>query len=289
MERLQRLALIHQLLQQQVDMKLLYQDAKRKIPAEGFPQIEKSLTKQFDEVAVEGLMKREQVDSRRKLEESLRAKGSSLEQEKRAFMQRVLAQQWLHEQVKPNDEITHDQMLEYYRERAADFDHPARVRWKELMVRFSDYGGKAEAGAAIAHMGNQVSSGVPFEQVAKASSGGVTASDGGVRDWTAKGSLASNVLDQQLFSPDLPVGSLSPILTTETGFHIILVTEREDAYRTPFLKAQVDIQPKIRQQRFAQGLREYVVRLRQEIPVHTVFDDLAERESLANRPGEPRR
>ena len=80
-------------------------------------------------------------------------------------------------------------MVVYYREHLKEFTTPARAQWEELMVRYSKYPTKAAAFEAIARMGNQVFGGVPFAQVAKAGSDGVTAADGGRRDWTTKGSL----------------------------------------------------------------------------------------------------
>jgi len=287
--RLQRRALVQQLLAQLVETRLLYCDAKRSLPAEGFPQIVKSIGKQFDEMEVESLIKQEGVGSRRELEQKLRARGSSLDREKKAFTQRILAQQWLQNQIKSEEEITHDEMLEYYHLHGEQFDHPARVEWKELMVRFSQYRTREEAGAAISQMGNQVFSGVPFEQVAKAHSDGSTASDGGRRDWTTKGSLVSEVLDRELFNPNLRVGTLSPIIESEKGFHILVITQRENAHRTPFAEVQTDIQAAIRRERSSTDLREYVVRLRDQIPVWVVFDEESGSEELAERPGHPRR
>ena len=67
--------------------------------------------------------------------------------------------------------------------------------------------------------------GAPFPEIARSGSDGVTASDGGARDWTTQGSLVSKKLDEALFG--LPVGELSPILEDEYGLHIVRVTERE--------------------------------------------------------------
>ena len=55
---------------------------------------------------------------------------------------------------------------------------------------------------------------------------GPTSHEGGRYDWTTKGSLVSDVIDQAIFS--LPVGKLSRILEDEKGFHIVRVIERED-------------------------------------------------------------
>lgn len=269
----QRELLVRQKLTQLIETKLIYLDARQTIPEENFPHVEESLGKQFEEVELKEMIQRAKVSTRRELDEKLRGLGTSLAREKRASMQRMLARQWLRQQVKFDEEITYDQMLDYYRDHAAEFEQPARARWREMMARFSKYPTKAAAGAAIAGMGNRVAAGAPFEQVAKAGSDGATAADGGIRDWTTKGSLVCKVLDRALFDPNLSPGQLSPILESEHGFHVILLTEREEARRTPFLEAQVEIQPKIKEERTKEQMRAYVLRLKEQIPVWTIFDD----------------
>ena len=100
------------------------------------------------------------------------------------------------------------------------------------MVRIDKYRSKTDAYAAIACMGNQVLAGKPLAQVAKAQSDGPTADQGGLRDWTGKGSLVAQQLDLALFG--LPVGQLSPILESESGYHIIRVVERRECRASRF-------------------------------------------------------
>ena len=120
-------------------------------------------------------------------------------------------------------------------------------------------------------MGNEVFRGASFAAVARRSSHGPTASEGGVYDLTTKGSLRSEVLDQAIFS--LPVGRLSKILEDDDGCHIVRVIERQDETFVSFTEAQESIREKIKEQRSGAALREYVKRLREEFPVWTIFDD----------------
>lgn len=269
----QRAMLVRQKLKQKIETKLIYQDARRTIPKENIPMIEEKLGEYFEKEELPGLMERSGAKSRQELEQKLQGFGTSLDRERRTFMERALAQQWVHEQIKSDGEISHEQMLAYYQEHSAEYEYPAQARWEQLMVRFSDFPSKAEAYAAIAAMGNRVLAGTPFAEVAKAGSAGATAGQGGQRDWTSKDSLVSEALNQALFG--LPVGSLSPILEDAQGFHIIRVLERKEAGRTPFLEAQVGIREKIREQRRRGKVDEYLARLKQEIPVWTVFDEVA--------------
>jgi parvulin-like peptidyl-prolyl isomerase len=262
--------LIKRILPQHIELKLFYVDAKRNLPPEAIENIREQLGKRFEEVEVSERLKKLELGSRRELEEKLAEWGTSLEHEKQAFIEKAIAQQWIFEKLRKEEEVTHEQLLDYYQAHATEYDHPTRVRWEHLEVTFKKHPDKREAWQLIAMMGNAVQQGQPFDQVAKERSEGVMASKGGQRDWLTQGSLKSEVLDQSLFS--LPAGTLSPIIEDETGFHIIRVVEREDAYRTPFEEIQGDIREKIKGERKQERLEEFVTQLREEIPVTTVFD-----------------
>ncbi len=253
-----------------IETKLVYLDAKRTIPPDALKNFEKRVGEEFERTQVAQIMKSMKADSRYELEQKLRALNSSLEQQKRAFVEQMIAHQWIKQQVKVDEEVTYQQMLTYYREHLSDYEHPARARWQQLMVRFSRIPDKAEAYRTMAEMGNQVLGGNELAEVARAGSDGPTARSGGLRDWTTEGSLVSQALDRAIFS--LPVGQLSPILEDEQGFHIVCVLERNDANRTSFDEAQAGIRKKIRQEREQDQEQTYLAKLWEKTPVWTAFD-----------------
>jgi len=256
---MQRAMLIKQRLMSRIETKLIYLDVKRTIPAERLPEVEKQITKYFESTELPNMLKRSGVESARELDQKLQSLGSSLDREKKSFIERTLAQQWVSQQIKRDEEITYDQMLKYYREHQSEFEKPAQAKWEEIMVQLSKYPGKAEAYDAISRLGNQVLGGASFAQVG-----------GDQHNWTTKGSLVCDELDQAIFI--LPVGQLSKIIESEKGYHIIRVSERVETELTPFLTAQVDIKEKIVQERNARQLREYLDRLEDKIPIWTIYD-----------------
>jgi parvulin-like peptidyl-prolyl isomerase len=267
-------------LRELIQTRLAYQDAKRELPAENWPKIEDELRKEFEGelggpsapqiITLEKLMKRAGVTSRRELDEKLRSLGTSLEQEKRLAIEANLAYKWVCSQVKRDEEVTLAEVVGYYHQHEKDFTTPARAQWEELMVRYSRYPNRAVAYDAIARMGNQVWSGRPFAEVARAGSDGLEAAQGGKRDWTVKGGLACQALDAALFS--LPVGQLSPIIEGDSGFHIIRVTRRDPVIVKPFAEAQAEIKKKIGQQRTEKQVNDYLAKLQARTPVSTIFD-----------------
>jgi parvulin-like peptidyl-prolyl isomerase len=135
-------------------------------------------------------------------------------------------------------------------------------------------------------MGNDVLNGRSFSEVAKESSEGPTASQGGLYEWTTQGSLVSEVIDNAIFS--LPVGELSAILDDHQALHIVRVLERSDAGRTPFVEAQVAIRMELRRQQQESTRKEYLDRLKNRTPIWTVFDDKQKNTRLAENPSTTR-
>jgi hypothetical protein len=261
-------------LESRVEQKLLYLDARRKAPAESFKKVQEMIAKEFESKEIPRLMKDTQAGSRRELEEKLRRLGITLEMRKRGFIEAVLAYQWLREQVKPNEDLGHGEMLSYYREHIAEYEQPGRVRWEQLMVRKGL--NPREAYDKLCWMGNQALDGAPLAEVARKYSDGPTASRGGARDWTGQGSLVSKPLDKAIFSASLSAGNLSRIIEDEQGFHIVRVVERQDSVRKPFLEAQVEIREKIRAQRDSDAKLAFLARLRKETPVRSAFETRSE-------------
>lgn len=255
---------------QLVETRIIVSEAKRKIPEEGFQSAMQKFDEEFYNSVVPQMLKERKLGSAQELDALLRKEGTTLEREKRSFAEQVLQNSWLAQSVKVEQEVTHEDMLRYYQEHAKEYEFESKARWEQISIRFDRHPSKAEAYAAIAAAGNQVLDGRPLAEVAKQVSHGSTADQGGAFNWTTKGSLVSQVLDQALFT--LPVGTLSPILEDERGFHIIRVVERIDAGRKPFTETQMEIRKKITEQRKDAAKAKYLADIRKHATVWTIYD-----------------
>ena len=277
-----RMSIMEKMLRPMIEEKMIVVAALQVIPEEAIPAIEEQVDKQFYGGQTKDLMARAKVTSLAELETILNESGSSIELQKQIFFERSLAAQWMQQQVVDSRPITHQEMLEYYSARLENYDQPARCRWEQLSVRFDKSPSKQAAFNSICTMGNAVADkGVPLEKVAREESQGLSAANGGKRDWTTRGALVSGPLNKAIFT--LPVGQLSEIIEDNTGYHIVRVSERVAAHRTPFRDAQVEISKAIVAKRRKGKVKEYLELLREKVPVWTMFDDApsARPESLA--------
>ena len=275
-----RRAILRQHVNGLIDMKVLYADFKRKVPAENIPKVEENLAQHFEDSEVPRLCEMVKVEDRRQLEELLKQNGSSIADVRRQFYERTIAGEWLRSMAPKPKPVTHDELLAYYQEHLADFDFPAQVKWEELTAQFMQVNGdRAAAWRSIAEMGNEVwqqvtqnpnMRGPVFSEIAKAKSHGITAAEGGQHDWTTRGALRSAEIDQALFS--LEVGQMSDVIESETGFHIVRVLERKDAGRTPFTEAQADIRKTLEAAAKKDLAGVELDQLRDKSRIWTVFD-----------------
>jgi hypothetical protein len=278
-----RTQLIKQRIKSLIETKSVVNHARNKIPKENMKNVEKRINEIFEKHEIPRLMEKGKCETRVQLAEKLKETGTSIERERQSFFEKTLAAQWVQDQVRSdvNREITHDEMMAWYQDHAAEYALPAKARWQQLTVRTDKLRDKTAARQQIIDMGNMiVLQGMAFEDVAKRHSAGTTAASGGYRDWTNRGSLVSKPLDEALFT--LEVGKLSPIIEDEQGFHIIVVLERQDAGKVPFLEAQVGIKEKIKKERRQASMKDFLVELKESTPVWTIYDPPAGAEEQRN-------
>jgi hypothetical protein len=272
-----------------LDRKLLYDEFRRNVPQENMPRVEQELLKPFEEKEIPELMKQLKVNNQRDLERELARLGSSLADVRRTFNENVIASEWVRSKVKINEEVSPEEMLEYYKSHLADYEFPNQARWEELMVQKDRFPDPQQAYVELANMGNEVwqrgtqvaVQGPAFSEIAKARSHGFTAKDGGVHEWTTKGALQSAEIDTALFT--LQVGQMSPIIDSGPAFHVVRVLERKEAGRKPFTEVQGDIRDALKEQRLRAEMGAYIAQLRSQARIWTVFTGPVSADVLVGR------
>lgn len=261
--------LVEQAIRPVIESKMIIAQLKRKLPAEAVTKVTEKLGDHWESEEYRKKLREARVTSRRELEAEYRRFGTTLEREKKQWIETELARQWMGQQIKFDQEVTHEQMLERYRQDIATYQISAGARWEEIKLSYTKES-RAEAWAKLAAAGNQILQGAPFADVAKQVSQGTTATEGGARDWVSKGSLAAKVVDEALFS--LPLGQLSPIIDDGSALQILRVLERREAGVVPFTEAQAEIKKKIQNERIKDQTKTYVNELYGKTKIWTIFE-----------------
>lgn len=263
--------IIRRILPRYIDSKLMYVDVISGLPKEAnLDKIFEEAGKQFDEHVLPVLQKQAKMRSAAEMDAYLRSQGSSLRLMRKSWSENELTKYMTKEKIQSDPEVTRQELLEYYKENEDEFKVVARARWEEIMVKFDQFDDRLSAKKAMAEMGNKIVGGASFAAVARKSSNGFTASDGGKYDWTVKGSLVSPELDRAIF--ELPIDHLSEIIETQTGFHIVRVIERQESGHIPFVEAQTEIRKKLVQIKQDEEFKQHMAKLRRTIPVEILID-----------------
>lgn len=308
----QRDSLTQQLLREAVQRKLMYEMFLRTIPPDKLEEAKASIKERIGEQFSESLeemvekvkkadkteyrdltrqssqlfrlayvMKEMELTTFRELDLLLRRYGSSLETQQQAYAEDQLGRQEMYREARSTAEVTYDDMVAYYQDNLNDFRVATRARWEQITVKFDQFPTKFAAGEAIAKLGNELFYGAPFAAVAKRSSQGDKASEGGYHDWTDWGDFKiSREINEAVFS--IKSGELSDIIVDTEGLHIVRVIERQDAHVIPFADAQVKIKERIQGDRRTEAINKYLADLQDRIPVWTVYDEPDAQEQIAN-------
>lgn len=278
-------------MRQLIETKLLYGDAKRTIQAknaEGWSKLVEDIGKDFESRELQRQIKRAKIGTRAELDAMFAKMGTSVEREKRAFIERAIASQWLHQQTESNEaELPPQELWRYYADHVADYTYPAEVRWEHMMTKMARYE-EADSRRRLCIMGNRVvREGIPFAEVAKRESQGPDAASGGLHDWTKLDELS---VGPTHVSPELrhaletlPIGGMSQVIEDSQGFHIVRVLERKPAGQTPFDQVQAEIKAKLQQDLGNKKMDEFVAKLQRNATVRTVFDNTPLMERLVEQ------
>lgn len=230
-----------------VQGKLIVAAMKEEIPKDKWGEVEKDIVKKFDIFELPGLLKHWKVKNEFELDKKLKEKGSSLKIQKLAFVDKALIGEWLRKEVKYDENVGHEEMLRYYEGHLAEYEFKAKVRFEEIRVNYGRQRAKPAAWETIQRLARQVYAGAPLAEIAKVHSDAASSLQNGLNDWTNKGSIKHQPLDQALFQ--LPLGVLSQIFDDGRGFVVVRVVERKEAGATSFQEAQSGIQKTIKAQR----------------------------------------
>ncbi|MDA7979310.1 MAG: peptidyl-prolyl cis-trans isomerase [Pirellulales bacterium] len=273
---------VQQTLPSLITSRLIIQDFERTVPEEAHEPARKQFVDYFEGTMIPQIMEQAEAPTRAKLIEKLKENGLSLDQIRRTQVDSMLAGVWVRDKTEPSKEFMREELLDFYNEHLKDFEFPSRAKWEQISVSKSGRTPQ-QAFNMLAELGNAVvRQRVPFAQVAKDRSEGPTATSGGAHNWTTQGSLVSEPLDRALFS--LPVGEMSRIIEDDKSFHIIRVTERIMAGRTPFEEVQEQIRETLLEEQRNKNYTKYLAGLRETIPVASILDGTLEWRGQAASP-----
>ena len=219
---------------------------------------------------LEQMMVQNKCTSVAELEKLLAENDYDLEDHESNFKDRQIAMNFVGYKSHSKFEPTRKEMLKYYEEHLSEYEFPSRVHWQQLVVSDAAHGGEAGARKRVDLVVKELVDGADFTATIKKYGDGPKAKTGGKWDWTVKGSLQNKDIENELFT--LPVGEMSGVIRTPTGFQIVQVLDRQDAGRKSFESQQKAIEGRIKEEAYHVRAKEVIAEIREESIIKTIFD-----------------
>ena len=208
------------------------------------------------------------LDSMEDLEKAAQAQGVSFEDFKQNMRNQIITQQVISREVGQKLNLDKADEEKFYEEHKSEMEQPEQVRLSEILISTDKKEpGKDEAQQLDAaqkkadELVAEIRKGASFEDVAKKSSDGPSASQGGDLGLFKRGTLAKE-LEDKTFA--MKVGDVSDVIRTKQGFIILKVTEHHDAGIPPLKDVESKVQDALYMQKLQPALREYLTKLRED-------------------------
>jgi peptidyl-prolyl cis-trans isomerase SurA len=222
------------------------------------------LIKRLDE-----MRKQMNLESMEDLEKAAQGQGVSFEDFKQNMRNQIITQQVIGKEVGSKLAIGKDDIQKYYEAHMSEMQQPEEIRLGEILVSTDKKAGadtteeqqvaaaQAKADALLA----DIRKGQSFEDVAKKSSDGPSAAQGGDLGYFKRGTLAKE-LEDKTFA--MKAGDVSDVIRTKQGFVILSVSEHHEAGVPPLSEVEPRIQDDLYMHKLQPALRAYLEKLREE-------------------------
>ena len=252
-----------------VETKMLVLAAKSEFKKNQLEGLNKAIDKEWG-AHLEQMMEANKCGSFAELEALVAKKDYDLEEHESAFKENQIAMNYVSFKAHSKFEPTRKEMLNYYEENIKDYEFPARVHWQQLVISDEAHKGPAGAKAQVEKAVQELLEDAEFGAVVKKYGDGSKTANGGVWDWTIKGSLQNKEIENELFT--LPVGEMSGVIRTPTGYQIVQVLDRQEAGCKSFESQQKQIESKLKEEAYRVRAKEAIHGIREAAIIKTVFD-----------------
>lgn len=242
-----------QILERLIDNLLVLQVAEERglrVPARFFEEWKKKIMEEM------------KIDSDQEFVRQVELQGQTIEGLKKGFEEGLLLQEVRRMEVDSKVSVSEPEIQERYRQHIAEYTEPARVRIREIVVKF-DQTTEVDQGAKTRRLLQDIRQGADFAEVARMHSESSSREAGGDLGFFNKGELTDK-LDQTAFA--LEPGQVSEIIRLDAAFYILKVEEKVpekiktmDEVRKEVADAIFEEKLSVQMDRYVKGLRERAI------------------------------
>jgi peptidyl-prolyl cis-trans isomerase SurA len=249
-------------------------------------------------------------DNMDQLEEEAKKQGIAWEEFKEQIRAGVVSEQVIGQEVGAKLHISSEEALAWYNKHQKEMEGPEEISLSEILVAIvqpkpteskdsaggaatpdhEDPAKAAEAAAKVAEaktkadtLLDQLRKGAKFEELAKQSSDGTTAAEGGRLGEFKRGELVKEFEDKTF---SLKAGEYTDVIQTKQGFIILKVNAHRAAGVPPFKEVEDRIKEAVYSEKLEPAARDYLTKLRDEayIDIKSGYVDTGASPNQANKP-----
>jgi len=216
-------------------------------------------------------IKQENRFTQETLEEMLRKEGKTLDDLRLTIRKDLEQSMLINQEVRRKIVITDEQVEAYYQSHLQEFQGKQRWRLYDIYLPFPAESSRAQMArlhADAEQIQRQLLQGADFATMAKRYSRGPAAEEGGDLGFFSKGEL-DPVLEKAI--EELQPGEISPVITTNTGLHLIKITDVENTATTSLAEVQETISRQLYQEEINSRYAEWLQGLRERSYVKVVY------------------
>ncbi|UCF99115.1 MAG: peptidylprolyl isomerase [Spirochaetaceae bacterium] len=234
-----------------IDIELLYQESQRR----GFEVSEDRIKGE-----VNGL--RDQFADEQGFVEALERIGISADELRTEYLRQLAIQDMIDADISPSTSVSDQESMDFYENNPAFFFSPEQVRARHILIQASSDQEEAEKKAALAQIEEiraRIVAGEDFAELAGQFSEDGSSAYGGDLGFFQREQMVKPFADAAF---SLEIGELSDIVTTEYGYHLIQVTDRQEETTVPFEEVQLRIVQYLHREKVMTAIEELAAQLR---------------------------
>ena len=212
---------------------------------------------------LDAMRKQMNLGSMEDLEEEAKKQGVSFEDFKQNLKNQIITQQVIGREVGSRMNMTQDEALKFYEQHKEEFRQPEEIRLSEILIatKGEDQQQITDAQTKADGLLAEIRKGTKFEDVAKKSSEGPSAAQGGDLGYFKRGVLAKELEDKTF---TMKAGDVSDPIRTRQGFVILKVVEHHEAGIPDYKEVEPRVQDAIYSDKIQPALRAYLTHLRED-------------------------
>lgn len=198
--------------------------------------------------------------SEEQFEQALIEQGVTQAELQKRFEEELLKEKFISREVRNKIEITPPEIKAHYDANMNKFKVPPRVRVSDILIRTKGDKDKEKALEKAKEVLARLKEGDDFAEMAKVYSEGVHTKEGGDMGYIIRGQLKKE-LDDVIFA--LKEGEFSDITESGIGYHIFMVSEKQESVVISFEEAYDKIRDVIYRQKARKRLEELIEEIKE--------------------------